>query len=94
MRTFDDLRFKPHSVVIGGIQARMELKNGYEISVVGGGRGLYGDGVKTFEIAVFDRQGDMITLDNGDQVLGYQTMDEVTDAIQKYDSETVLKIKL
>ena len=61
MRTFDDLIFKPHSVSIGGIQAIMKLKNGYEISVVGGGRGLYGDGKKTFEIAVFDRQGEMIS---------------------------------
>jgi hypothetical protein len=36
----------------------------------------------------------MIALGDGDQVLGYQTRDEVTDVIQKYDSETVLKIKL
>jgi hypothetical protein len=93
MRTFDDLIFKQHPVVPDGVQARMKLKNGYEISVVGGRR-LYGDGKKTFEIAVFDRQGEMIALGDGDQILGYQTRDEVTDVIQKYDSKTVLKIKL
>jgi hypothetical protein len=94
MRTFNDLIFKQHPIVPDGVQAIMKLKNGYEISVVGGGRGLYGDGKKTFEIAVFDRQGEMIALGDGDQVLGYQTRDEVTDVIQKYDSKTVLKIKL
>jgi len=93
MRTFDDLIFKQHPVVPDGVQARMELKNGYEISVVAG-RGSHGDGKTTFEVAVFDRQGDMISLSEYDQVLGYQTKDEVTDIIQKYDSEYVFKVKI
>lgn len=93
MRTFDDLTFKPHPVVPGGIRSKMELKNGYEISVVGG-PGLYGDGKKTFEVAVFDRQGNMLELSDYDQVLGYQSKDDITNIIQKYDSEHVFKIKI
>lgn len=94
MRTFKDLIFNPHPVVPGGVQAKMDLKNGYSISVVGGGRGLYGDGLRTFEVAVFDRQGEMIYLQEGDQVLGYQTPSEITDIIQKYDSEKTFNIKI
>ena len=94
MRTFDDLKFKRHSVVGGGVMAKMELKNGYEISVVGGGQGLYGDGVKTFEVAIFDRQGEMIYLSDHDQVLGYLSKDDVTEIIQKYDNQPNLSFKL
>lgn len=47
--TFDDLEFKPHGVVPGAVHAILELPNGTNVSVVGGGSGLYGDGVNTFE---------------------------------------------
>ncbi len=50
MKTFKDLEFNPHPSGLGGIQAVMEFDNGHRISVVGGRQGLYGDGVKTFEI--------------------------------------------
>jgi hypothetical protein len=50
MKTFNDLKFKPHPNGLGGIQAILEFDNGHRISVVGGAIGLYGDGVKTFEI--------------------------------------------
>jgi hypothetical protein len=50
MKKFKDLEFKPHPNGFGGKQAVMEFDNGHRISVVGGGIGLYGDGVKTFEI--------------------------------------------
>jgi hypothetical protein len=49
-KTFKDLKFYPHRNGLGGIQAIMEFDNGHRISVVGGGYGLYGDGVTTFEI--------------------------------------------
>lgn len=48
--TFNDLNFYPHRNGLGGKQAIMEFDNGHRISVVGGGYGLYGDGVSTFEI--------------------------------------------
>jgi hypothetical protein len=94
MKTFNDLKFKPHPVGMGGKLAQMELSNGYKISVVGGKKGLYGDGETTFEVAMFDRTGEMIMLSEDDQVLGWMTIDEVNEIIQKYDNEPILKVKL
>jgi hypothetical protein len=94
MKTFNDIKFKLHPNGMGGILGQMELGNGYKISVVGGGRGLYGDGKKTFEVAVFDRMGEMIMLSENDQVLGWQSMDQVNEIIKKFDTEPVLKVKL
>jgi len=94
MKTFNDIKFKLHPNGMGGILGQMELGNGYKISVVGGGRGLYGDGKKTFEVAVFDRMGEMIMLSENDQVLGWQSMDQVNEIIKKFDEEPVLKVKL
>ena len=94
MKTFNDIKFKLHPNGMGGILGQMELGNGYKISVVGGGRGLYGDGKKTFEVAVFDRMGEMIMLSENDQVLGWQSMDQVNEIIKKFDEEPILKVKL
>jgi hypothetical protein len=47
--TFDDLEFKPHGVVPGAVHAVLELPNGTNVSVVGGGSGVHGDGVNAFE---------------------------------------------
>lgn len=52
MKTFKDLVFENHQVVPGGKQAKIFFDNGYGASVVGGGRGLYGNGISTFELAV------------------------------------------
>ena len=94
MKTFDDLEFSPHPTGLGGKIAQMDLGNGYKISVVGGGRGLYGDGETTFEVAMFDRVGDMIKLGENDQVLGWQTIDEINEIIKKFDGQPILKVKI
>jgi hypothetical protein len=94
MKTFNDLVFKPHPVGMGGKLAQMVLGNGYTISVVGGREGLYGDGETTFEVAIFDRTGEMIMLSEYDQVLGWMTIDEVNRIIQKYDNEPILKVNI
>jgi hypothetical protein len=94
MKSFTDLKFEPHPNKMGGKLAQMELGNGYKISVVGGGKGLYGDGETTFEVAMFNRTGEMITLGENDQVLGWQTIDEVNEIIEKFDSQPILKVKL
>lgn len=94
MKTFNNLEFRPHPNGMGGKLAQMELGNGYKISVVGGGRGLYGDGKTTFEVAMFDRVGDMIKLGNDDQVLGWQTIDEINEIIQKFNNQPILKVKI
>ena len=94
MKTFNDLEFGPHPNGMGGKLAQMDLGNGYKISVVGGGRGLYGDGKTTFEVAMFDRMGEMIVLGENDQVLGWQTIDEINEIIQKFDSQPILKTEI
>lgn len=94
MKTFNDLEFGPHPTGLGGKIAQMELGNGYKISVVGGGKGLYGDGKTTFEVAIFDRMGEMIKLGEDDQVLGWQTIDEINEIIQKFNNQPILKVKI
>ena len=67
VKTFDDLVFK-NRPLFGGVQATMEFPNGHKISVVGGVKGLHGDGVDTFEIW---RSCDF-------DIKGYLTKDEIT----------------
>ena len=85
-KTFKDLKFfvipkrssYPHTSGLGGQQAIMKFDNGHRISVVGGGIGLYGDGVNTFEIW---RSCDS-------DVKGHLTKEEVTEEmieLQKLD---------
>ena len=47
---WNDIRFETHSVVPNSVQAVVDFPNGEYCSIVGGGKGLYGDGVDTFEI--------------------------------------------
>ena len=39
-----ELNFRPHPNGLGGVQCKIKTDNGYTISIVGGGIGLYGDG--------------------------------------------------
>ena len=94
MKTFNDLEFGPHPTGLGGKIAQMDLGNGYKISVVGGGRGLYGDGETTFEVAMFDRMNEMIILGETDQVLGWQTIEEINEIIKKFDGQPILKVEI
>lgn len=77
---FNDLDFKPHKHA-DGVQARLDLGNGLEISVVAnndGGNGLYGNvSDDLYEVAIFDNDG-MIPLSVGDDVLGWQSPAQVS----------------
>jgi len=78
IKMFDDIVFKPHhlSVVPGNEDAIMgvlDFDNGYFASVVGGGTGLYGDGVVTFEIGFEDLETGNI------DVIGWLSKGEITD---------------
>jgi hypothetical protein len=66
-----ELVFKSHPYIEGGIQCRIDFPNGYRISIVGGGRGLYGDGIQSFEV------WSTITEKSHDGVKGYQTKKQV-----------------
>jgi hypothetical protein len=84
-KDFSDLIFNDHSHNPNGVQARLDLGNDIEISVVSMKDketefgGLYGS-VKagTYEVAVF-RNGDMLPLSAFDDVLGWQTEEELTE---------------
>ena len=81
MKTFEDLVFKPHAIGRGAVQARLDLGNDIEVSVVGG-PGLYGDGKTTFEVAAFYKTlGKFATMPDGDDVSGWNTKEQVTKII-------------
>jgi len=82
--TFQDLQFAPHpNKMEGAVVAQHELPNGIMISVVGG-QGLYGNGHSSFEVAAWHKgKRDFIMLSEYDEVLGWQSKEEVTETIQK-----------
>jgi len=82
--TFQDLEFAPHpNKMEGAVQALHELPNGITISVVGG-QGLYGNGQSSFEVAAWHKgTPDFIMLSEYDEVIGWQSKEEVTEIIQK-----------
>ncbi|MEI6371570.1 MAG: hypothetical protein WCO49_17965 [Nostocales cyanobacterium ELA608] len=53
----------------------------YILSIVGGGQGLYGDFINSFEVALIDSTtGDFVTgvySNRGDDVLPYASIDEI-----------------
>lgn len=66
---------KSHPIGEGAKRTRI-LNSAIEFSIVGGGRGLYGDFEKTFEVAIFDvESGDFMTRffypDGSDDVIPY-----------------------
>jgi hypothetical protein len=76
----------PNEFNPGAVQARLKLNEAVEVSVVGGGRGVYGDGVQTFEVAAFDASGNFIKLAEVDDVLGWRTAAEVTEIMADLQS--------
>ena len=86
---FNDLDFKPHNNA-DGVQARLDLGNGLEISVVAnndGGDGLYGNvSDDLYEVAIFDKNG-MIPLSPSDDVVGWQSPAQVSILMAKAQVE-------
>jgi hypothetical protein len=84
INSFEDLVFAPHrNKMEGAVQAQHDLPNGITISVVGG-QGLYGDGIESFEVAAWRTKDiDWLRLSEHDDVLGWQSKEEVTEIIQK-----------
>ena len=81
MKTFDDLVFKPHAIGRGAVQARLDLGNDIEVSVVGG-PGLYGNGETSFEVAAFYKTlGKFVPMPDGDDVSGWNSKEQVTKII-------------
>lgn len=86
---FDDLVFAPHrNKMDGAVQAMHEFPNGITISIVGGGYGLYGDGLESFEVGAWRTNSSQwddywIRLSEHDDVVGWQSKEDVTKLIQK-----------
>jgi len=85
MKTFDDLVFKPHAMGRGAVQARMDLGNDIEVSVVGG-PGLYGNGTTSFEVAAFYKTLDKFVPFENDDVSGWNSKEEVTKIINRLEN--------
>jgi hypothetical protein len=93
MKTFDNLVFKDHPNTAGGLMARLNLGD-YQLSVVTmkGVKpqygGLYGSQAEgTYEVAVFANTNsggsDMVRLSEWDDVLGWQTPEQITAIMEK-----------
>jgi len=82
--TFQDLVFNQHpNKMEGAVQALHELPNGIMISIIGG-QGFYGNGESSFEMAAWDKGNhDFIRLSEHDEILGWQSKEEIEEAIQK-----------
>lgn len=83
-KTFADLDFNAHRTTDNAIQARLDLGDGFEISVVSHKDrqpqfgGLYGDASNgTYEVAMFHNDK-MLPLAKFDDVLGWQDEMQIT----------------
>lgn len=97
MKTFNDIKFGPHP--LGGIQGKLII-NGITLSVVAG-EGLYssprtnGTSPKdfvSFEIGVWDDNGwltSQLVDTDGDDVKGWQTIDDINNVIKKIEDLTI-----
>lgn len=90
MLDFNDLDFKPHANNNDAVQARLDLGNGFEISVIAstnGRQGLYGDLEEDlYEVAIYDKNG-MIPLSRSDDVVGWQSPNQISHLMAKAQSE-------
>jgi hypothetical protein len=81
MKTFKDLEFKEHGL-FNGIHARMHFENGYGVSVVKF-PGSYGYDQDLWEVAILYKHSITYDTDITDDVLGYQTEQDVTNVMDK-----------
>jgi hypothetical protein len=84
INSFDDLVFKPHpNKMEGAVVAQHTFPNDITISVVGG-QSLYGDGINSFEVAAWHKEGhEWLRLSEHDEVVGWRSKEDVTEIIQK-----------
>ena len=96
-KTFSDLDFHAHRTTSNAIQARLDLGDGFEISVVSmknGGHGLYGDASNgTYEVAMFHNDL-MLPLSIADDVLGWQDDMLITSLMLEAQRNGVAWVKL
>ena len=93
LKNFSDLDFSADSDDLKTIRARLQLGD-YTLSVVtwlGVERGFsYGTlPSQTFEVAVFDAKGDFVPLSVADDVLGWQSMDQLNYLMAQLQADDV-----
>ena len=85
MKTFNDLVFEQHinPSIKDAKQARMQFDNGYDISVLLGGKGIYSNGIDTYEVGIL--HNDELCYDSGlcDDIFAYRTESEVTKIMEE-----------
>ena len=87
MITIEDIKnfSKPHPIGDGGRMTNI-FNNKYELSIVGGGKGLYGDFDETFEVAIFNtKDRNFVTIhffpENDDDVIGYMKAEKLEELV-------------
>lgn len=91
MLEFSHLDFKPHRHA-DGVQAVLELGNDISISVVAnneGGQGLYGNLKEDLYEVAFFYKNDMIPLSPSDDVVGWQSPQQISYLMMKAQSEGI-----
>ena len=87
---FNKLQWRDHPVDFGsGRRGVYTFANGWEVSVVGGARGLYGNGRTSFEVAIFRPNGEFYK-DVCRQYIGWQSRQQVSAIMRrvaKYNAE-------
>jgi hypothetical protein len=79
---------KPHANKMDGAKMLRIYNDEIEASIVGGTKGLYGDFIQDFELAVFDRKSnDFITRfffpEKQDDVVGYMSGEDLVNFLNQ-----------
>lgn len=84
MKTFDDLKFDPHSRSYVGFDkhAKMQFENGYGISVITGASAYTSEGAP-YEVAVLHNNRLTYTTPITDDVIGHCTQERVTEIMKR-----------
>ena len=92
MKLFKDINFKNHPYA-NGVIGTLDLGDGLVLSVVQGD-GLYGNAKdNTFEIALFNGD-DYVPLDDYEDVMGWQTPDQIDAILTKIQKNSQKFLKL
>ena len=91
MKSFDDLEFT-YDDSIRRWSASLTLDNGYQFSVISGiddgaFQPFYGRYPDTFEVAVFNLDGNFVPLSVSDDVLGWQAPHRVTSLMHQFEMD-------
>lgn len=83
---FIDLR--PYADLCVRRHWKIQFPNGYGASIWGSNMGCYGDGIRTFEVAVLYKNNTCYDSRITSDVLGYQTEEEVHNILKQIENLT------